>query len=77
MSGTTSAEHQDLDDGRFGRSVALGIGIGLPVSLVLVTLAVWLVLDVSIGRAFAIAAWPAVLTGVFGGGFVGVVRGSA
>lgn len=74
MSGASSAEHRDLDDGRFGRSVALGIGIGLPISLVLVTLAVWLVLDVSFGKAVAIAVWPAVLTGVFGGGFVGVVR---
>lgn len=76
MSGATSAGRQDLDEGRFGRSVAWGIGIGLPVSLVLITLAVWLVLDVSFGKAVAIAAWPAVLTGVFGGGFVGVVRGA-
>jgi hypothetical protein len=78
MSGAASSEHHqtDVDEGQFARSVGRWIGIGLPVALVVVTLAVWLMLDVSLGKAFTISAWPAVLTGVFGGGFVGVVRGA-
>ena len=78
MSGAASTEpnQTDVDEGQFARSVGRWIGIGLPVAFVVITLAVWLVLDVSLGKAIAISAWPAVLTGVFGGGFVGVVRGA-
>ena len=67
-------EREETDEIRFGRSVAVWIGLTTPVALVLVTLALWLVLDVTIDKAFAIGAWPAVLVGVFGGGFVGIVR---
>ncbi len=68
--------HGDIDESRVARSVLRWIGIALPVSFVAITLAIWLVLDVSAEKAVAISLWPAVLTGVFGGGFVGVVRGS-
>jgi hypothetical protein len=37
---------------------------------------VWLLLDVSLDKAVAISLWPAILTGGFVGGFVGVVRGA-
>jgi hypothetical protein len=67
-------EHEETDEIRVGRSVAVWIGMATPVALVLVTLALWWVLDVSIDKAFAIGAWPAVLVGVFGGGFIGIVR---
>jgi hypothetical protein len=79
MSGPASTEHDqhDIDEGQFARSVGRWIGIGLPIAFVVITLAVWLMLDVNLGKAFAIAAWPAILTGVFGGGFVGVVRGAS
>jgi preprotein translocase subunit SecF len=77
MSAPASLEHEkDIDDGKFGRSVVRGAGVGIPVAFVVITLAVWLILDVSFGKAVAISAWPAFLTGGFGGGFVGVVRGS-
>ena len=72
--GTAEHEPQGIDEGAFGRSVAFWIGAALPVAVVVITLAVWLVLDVSFGKAFAISAWPSILTGIFGGGFVGVVR---
>ena len=75
MSGMASTEH-DIDEGTFARSIAFWIGASLPVALVVVTLAVWWALDVNLGKAFVISAWPAALTGVFGGGFVGVVRGA-
>ena len=66
----------EIDQSKFARSVARWIGIALPVSFVILVGAVWLFLEVSLGEAVTIAAWPALLTGVFGGGFVGVVRGS-
>jgi hypothetical protein len=67
-------EHEETDEIRVGRSVAVWIGMATPAALVLVTLVLWLVLDVTLGKAFAIGAWPAVLVGVFGGGFIGIVR---
>ena len=70
-------EHaQEADELRVARSVAVWIGIVTPVALVAVTLALWLVLDVTFDKALAIGAWPAVLVGVFGGGFVGIIRGA-
>ena len=72
---TQSTDHDQASaEVRVGRSVAVWIGIATPVALVFVTLALWLVLDVTFDKAFAIGAWPAVLVGVFGGGFVGIVR---
>lgn len=78
MSGPAISEHDQggIDEGQFARSVGLWIGIGLPTAFVVITLAVWLILDVSFDKAFVISAWPSILTGVFGGGFVGVVRGA-
>jgi len=76
MSDVTEHVQHEIDEGQFARSVALSIGAGLPIAFVVITLAVWLMLDVSFGKAFAISAWPSILTGVFGGGFVGVVRGA-
>lgn len=66
--------NEELNDGKFGRSVILGAAIGLPVAFVVITLAVWLLLDVNLDEAVAISLWPAFLTGGFVGGFVGVVR---
>lgn len=78
MSAETPTEHEqrDIDEGKFARSVVVSVGVGLPVAFVVITLAVWLMLDVDLEKAFVISAWPAILTGVFGGGFVGVVRGA-
>lgn len=76
MAEAADHSHRDIDELKFARSVARGVGVALPVSLILITLALWLILDVDLTKAFAIGVWPALLTGVFGGGFVGVVRGS-
>ncbi len=76
MSAATEHDQHDIDEGQFARSVVRWIGIGMPVALVVITLAVWLFLDVSFSKAFVISAWPAILTGAFVGGFVGVVRGA-
>jgi hypothetical protein len=75
MAVETATEHgKDIDDGRFGRSVILWAAAGLPVAFVVITLMVWLLLDVGLDEAMAISLWPAILTGGFVGGFVGVVR---
>ena len=75
MAAESPIEHeQDIDDGRFGRSVILGAAVGLPIAFVVITLVVWLLFDVSLDKAVAISVWPAILTGGFVGGFVGVVR---
>jgi len=71
----TEHESTDLDEVQFARSVAFWIGASLPVAFVVVTLAVWLMLDADLGKVLTISVWPAILVGVFGGGFVGVVRG--
>ncbi|MDH3262068.1 MAG: hypothetical protein OEM81_14925 [Acidimicrobiia bacterium] len=71
-----TTNHRDIDHVKFGRSVARGAALGIPIALIVITLAVWLLLDVGIGEALLISAWPALLTGGFGGGFVGVVRGA-
>ena len=76
MSDVTEHGQPDINEGQLARTVAAAIGFGLPVAFLVITLAVWWMLDVSLGKAFAISAWPAILTGVFGGGFVGVVRGA-
>ncbi len=70
-----AGEGLENQESKFARSVVRWIAVGVPVTLVFFTLAMWLVLDVSFQKAFAIAVWPSILTGTFGGGFVGVVRG--
>lgn len=57
---------------RMGRAIAKGVGIGLPVCLVGLTLGIWLITDQSFTDAIATALLPGVLLGVFGGGFAGV-----
>jgi len=71
---TPIEQGKDQEDGVFGRSVIFGAAAGLPIAFVVITLAVWLLLDVSFDKAVAISLWPAFLTGGFAGGFVGVVR---
>lgn len=50
--------------------------IGTPSAIIFIVLAMWIFTDADLGRAFSIGIWPGVLTGVFGGGFVGVIIGS-
>jgi len=76
MAAPAAPEQRDIDEGKFGRSVARNAAIGIGVAFVVLTLVVWLLLDVSFEKALAISIWPALLTGGFAGGFVGVVRGA-
>jgi hypothetical protein len=68
------AEHESTP-GRAGKAITRGVAIGLPVGIVAMTLAVWLITDLDIFDSFATAIMPGVLLGSFAGGFVGTVTG--
>ena len=54
------------------KAVAKGVLIGFPVSLIGLTIAVWLITDLDLADSFATALLPGVLLGGFAGGFAGV-----
>lgn len=56
---------------RMGKAIARGIVIGVPASIVIMTLAVFLITDLSLSDSFATALLPGVLFGGFAGGFAG------
>lgn len=70
------AEHsEDADvarDARMGKAILKGVAVGFPVCLVGLTLAVWLITDLSIGESFYTAFLPGILLGGFAGGFAGI-----
>lgn len=62
----------DDHDARMGKAVAKGVAIGFPVSLVGLTVAIWLITDLDLIESFTTALLPGILLGGFAGGFVGV-----
>lgn len=72
----TEQPSQDQDS-RLGRGIARGATIGVPVSIVVIMLAMWLITDNDIFDSLATALLPGVLLGVFGGGFVGMIASSS
>ncbi|MCY3539763.1 MAG: hypothetical protein F4Y75_02605 [Acidimicrobiia bacterium] len=58
----------------FGKSILRLSVIGLPVMVVFLTVGLWFIADLDWGTAIATALLPGVLFGVFGGGFVGMLR---
>ena len=59
----------------FGMAVAKGALVGIPVMLVFLSAAMWLITGRSAVDSIVIALLPGVLLGVFGGGFLGVLKG--
>jgi hypothetical protein len=55
-----------------GPAIARGILVGLPVSLIGLTFAIWLITDLDLGDSLVTALLPGILLGVFGGGFAGM-----
>jgi hypothetical protein len=55
-----------------GAAIMRGIGIGLPVTLIGLTFAVWLITDLDLVDSLVTALLPGVLLGAFGGGFAGM-----
>ncbi|MDF1596883.1 MAG: hypothetical protein P1T08_12465 [Acidimicrobiia bacterium] len=68
--------HGEVDEKRFGRAIATSIVVGTPLSIIFIVLSMWIFTDSDLTRAFSVGIWPGILTGVFGGGFVGVIIGS-
>ena len=69
-SGDHDGENIDL---AFGMAVMKGALVGLPLMVVFVSAAVWLVTDQSLETSIATGLLPGVLFGVFGGGFIGML----
>lgn len=65
-------DSEEAADARMGKAIVRGVAIGWPASFVLLTLAIWLITDLSLADSFVTAALPAVLLGGFAGGFAGV-----
>jgi len=65
-------EEHESNSGNTSKSIARAVAIGLPVGIVGLTLAVWLITDLDIYDSFATAIMPGVLLGAFSGGFVGM-----
>ena len=55
-----------------GPAIVRGILVGLPVSLIGLTFAVWLITDLDLGDSLVTALLPGILLGAFGGGFAGM-----
>jgi hypothetical protein len=73
MIATMSADDTNQPD-TTGPAIVRGIMIGLPVSLVGLTLAVWAITDLDVVDSLVTALLPGVLLGAFGGGFAGMAR---
>ena len=65
-------EEHESNSGNAAKSIGRAVAIGLPVGIVGLTLAVWLITDLDIYDSFATAIMPGVLLGAFSGGFVGM-----
>lgn len=67
-----SEEAEIARDSRMGKAIVKGITIGFPLSLLALTLAVWLITDLELIEAFTTALLPGILLGGFAGGFAGI-----
>jgi hypothetical protein len=67
-----SEEADDGSGGRMGRAILRGVGLGFPICLIGLTVAVWLITDLDLADSFATALLPGILLGGFAGGFAGL-----
>lgn len=66
------AEHESTDSDPMGSAILRGIMIGVPVTLVALTIGIWLITDQDIFVSMLTALLPGILLGAFGGGFAGM-----
>lgn len=66
--------HDAGSDLAFGMAILKGSIVGLPLMIVFMTVAVWMTTGQSWQTSIATALLPGVLFGVFGGGFLGMLR---
>ena len=57
----------------FGKAVARGAMMGLPVMLVFISVAVYLITDQTIADSITTSLLSGILLGVFSGGFLGAI----
>ena len=65
----------DLDierDDKMGKAIVKGALIGVPVTLIALTVVIYLITNNDIGDSLVTALLPGVLLGAFGGGFAGM-----
>jgi len=55
-----------------GPAILRGIIIGVPVALIGLTIAIWLITDLDMWESMTTALLPGILLGAFGGGFAGM-----
>jgi hypothetical protein len=66
------AEHESTDTDPMGPAIIRGIIIGVPLTLVALTIGIWLITPLDIAEAALTALLPGILLGAFGGGFAGM-----
>ena len=66
------AEHESADTDPMGPAIIRGIMIGVPVTLVALSIGIWLITDQDIFVSMLTAVLPGILLGAFGGGFAGM-----
>jgi hypothetical protein len=66
------AEHESTDTDPMGPAIIRGIIIGVPLTLVALTVGIWLITPLDIAEAALTALLPGILLGAFGGGFAGM-----
>ncbi len=67
-----TAENEITPAARMGKAIVKGVMVGLPLAIVGLTFAVWLITDLDLGDSFATALLPGVLAGGLAGGFAGM-----
>ena len=63
----------DIDEARLGKVLVRSIVATPPVAVVVITATLVFATDRSFWTAFGSAILPAILVGVFGGGFIGMI----
>jgi len=66
------AEHESTNTDPMGPAILRGIVIGVPVALIGLTIAIWLITDLDMWESMTTALLPGILLGAFGGGFAGM-----
>jgi hypothetical protein len=66
------SETESTSSDRMGKAIIKGVMIGMPVGIIGLTLAVFLITDNDLINSFATALLPGVLLGTFSGGFAGM-----
>ncbi|MBW3667228.1 MAG: hypothetical protein KY394_06505 [Actinobacteria bacterium] len=65
-------DHEDERSSRMGRAITRGIIVAMPVCVIGLTLAIWVLTDQGLMDSFVTAILPGTALGGFAGGFAGL-----